>query len=79
VTSQNLLQDEVIEDNTTSSIENDNSADQLKQENDPSLENPLKNDSASIESSSPVEKKKRNRCTWETCNKKLGLTGKISI
>lgn len=29
---------------------------------------------------SPVsaEKKKRNRCTWPTCNKKLGLTGKIS-
>jgi len=23
------------------------------------------------------EKKKRNRCSWDTCNKKLGLTGKI--
>jgi hypothetical protein len=25
---------------------------------------------------SSVDKKKRNRCTWPTCNKKLGLTGK---
>lgn len=24
---------------------------------------------------SSVDKKKRNRCTWPTCNKKLGLTG----
>ena len=30
---------------------------------------------ASPINSSNVEKKKRNRCTWETCNKKLGLTG----
>ena len=28
---------------------------------------------------SSVDKKKRNRCTWPTCNKKLGLTGKIII
>lgn len=26
---------------------------------------------------SSVDKKKRNRCTWPSCNKKLGLTGKI--
>ncbi|CAF2463066.1 unnamed protein product [Rotaria sp. Silwood2] len=32
VTSQNLLQDQVIEDNANSSTENDNSDDQLKQE-----------------------------------------------
>jgi hypothetical protein len=25
---------------------------------------------------SSVDKKKRNRCTWPSCNKKLGLTGK---
>jgi len=31
--------------------------------------------SISSASSSSVEKKKRNRCSWETCNKKLGLTG----
>jgi len=37
VTSQNLLQDEVIEDNISNSIENDNSEDQLKQDNHTSL------------------------------------------
>jgi hypothetical protein len=25
---------------------------------------------------SSVDKKKRNKCTWPSCNKKLGLTGK---
>ncbi|CAF0943634.1 unnamed protein product [Adineta steineri] len=30
---------------------------------------------ASPTNSSSPDKKKRNRCTWETCNKKLGLTG----
>lgn len=28
---------------------------------------------------SSVDKKKRNKCTWPTCNKKLGLTGKIYL
>ena len=28
---------------------------------------------------SSVDKKKRNRCTWPSCNKKLGLTGKNFI
>jgi len=45
---------------------------------------PSINDSVTIESSSlgaspsnspNADKKKRNRCSWETCNKKLGLTG----
>ncbi len=75
MTSQNLLQEEVVEDTPISLIENDNSADELKEANDSSL----KNDSVTTESTSPVEKKKRNRCSWETCNKKLGLTGKIFI
>jgi hypothetical protein len=102
VTSQNILQDEVIEDNIPSSIENDNSEEQLKQENNTSLlshvasapvisnniDIPTMNDSNVIESSSlraspisssSVEKKKSNRCSWETCKKKLGLTGKIFI
>ncbi|CAF1617500.1 unnamed protein product, partial [Adineta ricciae] len=48
------------------------------------FDSPTKNDTDIVESSSlsaspinssNVEKKKRNRCTWETCNKKLGLTG----
>ena len=26
---------------------------------------------------SSVDKKKRNRCSWQSCNKKLGLTGKL--
>ncbi|CAF0769997.1 unnamed protein product [Rotaria sp. Silwood1] len=95
VTSQNLLTDQVIEDNTTNSIENDNSDVQLQQETDashllhvssaPILSNEIdaitKNDSIIGETNSlqaspvNVEKKKRNRCSWETCNKKLGLTG----
>ncbi len=33
-------------------------------------------DSMSPLTASSVDKKKRNRCTWPTCNKKLGLTGK---
>lgn len=37
--------------------------------NDSSIQNETPN------SSSPAEKKKRNRCCWENCNKKLGLTG----
>jgi len=96
-TSQNL-QDEVIVDNIPNLIENDNSEDQLKQENDTSLlsqvasapvisndtdvstmndSNTIGNTSlgASPTSSTNVEKKKRNRCSWESCNKKLGLTG----
>jgi len=32
-------------------------------------------DSMSPVTASSVDKKKRNRCTWPTCNKKLGLTG----
>ncbi|CAF2524451.1 unnamed protein product [Rotaria sp. Silwood2] len=32
-------------------------------------------DSASPLTASSVDKKKRNRCTWPSCNKKLGLTG----
>ncbi len=28
---------------------------------------------------SSVDKKKRNKCTWPSCNKKLGLTGKKSF
>jgi hypothetical protein len=32
-------------------------------------------DSMSPLMASSVDKKKRNRCTWPTCNKKLGLTG----
>lgn len=28
---------------------------------------------------SSVDKRKRNKCTWSTCNKKLGLTGKNSF
>jgi len=32
-------------------------------------------DSMSPLTASSVDKKKRNRCTWQTCNKKLGLTG----
>jgi len=45
---------------------------------------PKTNDSEIIETislgtspinSNNVEKKKRNRCSWEACNKKLGLTG----
>jgi hypothetical protein len=32
-------------------------------------------DSVSPLTASSVDKKKRNRCSWETCNKKLGLTG----
>jgi len=94
LTSQNLLEDEIV----NNSIENDNSVDELKQENDASLlphvasaptisshiDMPTANDSNTIESSSlgaspisssNVDKKKRNRCSWETCNKKLGLTG----
>jgi hypothetical protein len=39
----------------------------------------IESSSLGIESMSPtassVDKKKRNRCSWETCNKKLGLTG----
>jgi hypothetical protein len=98
VTSQNLLQDEVIEDNISNSIENDNSEDQLKQDNHTSLlphvasapvisnniDIPTMNDSNTSEihslgtspiSSSSIEKKKSHRCSWETCKKKLGLTG----
>jgi len=99
VTSQNRLQDEVVENHaTTSLIENDNSEVQLKQEDDASLlpnlastpiissniDTPPKNDlntignnslEATPMSSSSTEKKKRNRCSWESCNKKLGLTG----
>ena len=26
-----------------------------------------------------TEKKKRNRCSWQTCNKKLGLTSKFFV
>jgi hypothetical protein len=33
-------------------------------------------DSMSPLTASSVDKKKRNRCTWPSCNKKLGLTGK---
>ena len=36
-------------------------------------------DSMSPVMASSVDKKKRNRCTWPTCNKKLGLTGKTSF
>lgn len=36
-------------------------------------------DSMSPLMASSVDKKKRNRCTWPTCNKKLGLTGKDFI
>jgi hypothetical protein len=32
-------------------------------------------DSLSPLTASSVDKKKRNRCSWESCNKKLGLTG----
>ncbi|CAF0948193.1 unnamed protein product [Rotaria sordida] len=32
-------------------------------------------DSTSPLTASSVDKKKRNRCTWPSCNKKLGLTG----
>jgi hypothetical protein len=32
-------------------------------------------DSISPVTASSVDKKKRNRCTWPSCNKKLGLTG----
>ena len=28
---------------------------------------------------SSVDKKKRSRCTWPTCNKKLGLTGACAL
>jgi len=39
----------------------------------------IESTSLGTESMSPtassVDKKKRNRCSWETCNKKLGLTG----
>ncbi|CAF0765679.1 unnamed protein product [Rotaria sordida] len=99
VTSQNLLQDQVIEDNTSSSIENDNSDDHLQQhqqqetdashlhhvasapvmstENDAITKNDSNIEQSKSLTSSPlnVEKKKRNRCSWGTCNKKLGLTG----
>lgn len=30
-----------------------------------------------VEASPNVAKKKSNRCCWDTCKKKLGLTGKI--
>ena len=36
-------------------------------------------DSMSPLTASSVDKKKRNRCTWPSCNKKLGLTGKDSF
>lgn len=32
-------------------------------------------DASPCSSLTTPEKKKRNRCSWETCNKKLGLTG----
>ena len=34
-------------------------------------------DSMSPLTASSVDKKKRSRCTWSTCNKKLGLTGRV--
>ena len=71
VTSQNLLQDEIIEDRLPSSIEIDNSEDQLKEENhtspishvastpiiSPNIDIPTTNDSSTTENCSLGKKK----------------------
>lgn len=93
MTTDNLLENQVLDDTIPSLIETNNNSTNTTSllshvASAPVISNPIDlpttNDSDIKESNSlgtspNIEKKKTNRCCWETCKKKLGLTGMRNV